>query len=142
MASCDPNLVYEKNVPVPGPPWIASDPVTIDFEIHDTLTPMNLFINLRHNTSYEKSNLFLFVDTWYPNDHHTRDTLEFVLAHPDGEWIGDGFGKIKALQVAIARGVKFPLSGHYKMQFEQAMRNEALNGIEDIGLRIEKMQNN
>jgi gliding motility-associated lipoprotein GldH len=140
--SCDPDLVYEKNIPVPGPPWLASDPITIQFEILDTLTLVNLYVNIRHNTSYEKSNLFLFVDTWYPNAHHTRDTLEFILAQPDGQWIGKGFGKIKALQVPIARGVRFPLMGEYKMQFEQAMRVKDLDGIEDIGIRIEKMQDN
>ncbi len=142
FTACDPGFLFEKNVTVDASGWEASDPVAIDFQIQDTISPVNLYVNIRHNTSYDKSNLYLFVDTWYPNGHHTRDTLEFILAEPDGQWIGEGLGKIKSLQVPIARGVRFPMAGDYKMEFEQAMRTDDLKGVEDIGLRIEKMQDN
>ena len=142
LSACDPGLVFEKNETVNANAWKPEEPVTIDFNIDDTISPVNLYVNIRHNTNYDKSNLYLFVSTLYPNQFTTVDTLEFILAEPDGKWIGSGFGKIRSLQIPIARGVRFPMSGEYQMRFEQAMRTDELAGIEDIGLRIEKMQDN
>lgn len=142
LVSCDPALVYEKNKTVDAAGWKSTDPVLIDFEVTDSISPVTLYVNIRHNINYEKSNLYLFVETLYPNNFKTTDTLEFILAEPDGKWIGSGLGKIKSLQIPIAHGVRFPMKGAYQMRFEQAMRADELAGIEDIGLRIEKMQDN
>lgn len=142
VTACDSNLIFEKNIPIKGGTWASDQPVDITFNITDTIQPVNIYINIRHATSYPNSNLYLFVDTWYPNQQHTRDTLEFLLAEPDGKWLGSGFGKIKSLRVPIVKGIRFPQSGEYTIQLLQAMRVDNLEGMEDIGIRIEKMQDN
>ena len=38
----------------------------------------------------------------------------------------------------LQQALRFPLKGIYSFHLEQAMRDEQLEGIEDIGLRIEK----
>lgn len=138
--SCDNTVVFEKNVTIPNGKWTKSDPVEIGFAIQDTLNPVNLIFNLRHTTDYEFSNLFLFVDTRYPNGTGVRDTLEIILAGYDGRWFGKGFGKIKEMNIPVRRGLIFPMTGNYALIFEQAMRVNELNGIEDIGITIEKGQ--
>jgi gliding motility-associated lipoprotein GldH len=139
--SCDNTVIFEKNVTITNGIWIKSDPVEIGFAIQDTLNPVNLIINLRHTTDYEFSNLFLFVDTRYPNGTGVRDTLEIILAGHDGRWFGKGFGKIKEMNIPVRKGLIFPMAGNYALVFEQAMRVNELNGIEDIGITIEKSQN-
>jgi gliding motility-associated lipoprotein GldH len=138
--SCDNTVVFERNVPVTDGKWTKSDPVEIGFAIQDTINPVNLVINLRHTTAYEFSNLFLFVDTRYPNGTGVRDTLEIILAGHDGRWFGKGFGKIKELNIPVRKGLIFPMTGNYALIFKQAMRVDELNGIEDIGITIEKNQ--
>jgi gliding motility-associated lipoprotein GldH len=42
----------------------------------------------------------------------------------------------------IRQAVTFPVKGIYKISIEQGMRDENLQGIEDIGVWIERMDQN
>ena len=138
LISCDPNRVYEKNISIDDGVWNQDSVIAFDLDITDTLQPYNFYINIRNSTDYRYSNLYLFIDTYFPDETHARDTLEFILADTDGKWFGKGFGKIKESTVLLRKGVHFPMSGHYRFTMEQAMREENLEGIEDVGMRIEK----
>jgi gliding motility-associated lipoprotein GldH len=140
FSACDPNRVYENNIHIADNSWDRNAPVNFEIPISDTINPHSIYFNIRHNTDYSYNNLFLFVDTYYPNGAHRRDTVECVLADYTGKWYGEGLGDIKENQILINRGVVFPMFGVYKFTLEQAMRTESLEGIEDIGIRIEKMQ--
>lgn len=138
--SCDSSRVFEENKHIPDGVWVNKILAEFEFEITDTSSLHNIYLNIRHNTDYQYSNLFLFVDSYYPNGSHSRDTIECLLADVDGRWFGKGLGKIKENQILLNQAVYFPLRGQYKFSFEQAMREKELPGIEDIGVRIEKMQ--
>lgn len=138
--SCDFNRYYEKNHPFENQSWERDRLVGFQVDIQDTLSPFNFIINIRHNTDYRYSNIFLFLNTSYPDGNHSRDTLECRLAAPDGEWFGKGSGKIKENQILFKRNVLFPMKGIYEFKFEQAMRMEDLQGMEDFGIRIEKYE--
>jgi gliding motility-associated lipoprotein GldH len=140
LFSCDPNRVYEKNIAIDNGVWNKDSVVSFVMDIEDTLQPYNFYINIRNSTDYRYSNLYLFIDTYFPDETHARDTLEFILAGTDGKWFGKGFGKIKESTVLLRRGVRFPMSGKYRFTMEQAMRTENLEGIEDVGMRIEKTE--
>jgi gliding motility-associated lipoprotein GldH len=109
-----------------------------DVAVEDSLSLNKLFINIRNNTDYPYSNLYLFVTTEFPNGHITRDTIECILADKDGRWLGSGSGRIKDNKIMLQQGLRFPLTGTYTIHLEQAMRNESLKGIEDIGFSIEE----
>ncbi len=138
--SCDFNRYYEKNYPFENQSWERDRLVGFQVDIQDTLSPFNFIINIRHNTDYRYGNIFLFLNTSYPDGNHSRDTLECLLAAPDGEWFGKGAGKIKENQILFKRNVLFPMKGIYDFKFEQAMRVEDLQGMEDFGIRIEKFE--
>jgi len=138
--SCDFNRYYEENQPFDSQIWERDGLVVFQVDIQDTLSPFNFIINVRHNTDYRYSNIFLFLDTDYPDGNHSRDTLECLLAAPDGRWYGKGAGKIKENQILLKRNVFFPMKGIYGFKFEQAMRTEELQGMEDFGVRIERFK--
>jgi len=140
ITSCDLNRYYEKNHPLDNHSWERGGFVGFQVDIQDTLSPFNFIINIRHNTDYRYNNIFLFLNTLYPDGNQSRDTLECLLAAPDGEWYGKGAGKIKEIQVLFKRNVLFPMKGNYEFKFEQAMRVEELQGMEDFGIRIEKFK--
>jgi gliding motility-associated lipoprotein GldH len=141
LSSCDSNRYYEKNTPFANHTWERNKPVAFNVEINDTLDAFNFLINIRHNTDYRYSNIFLFLDTQYPNGNHSHDTIECLLSAPDGRWFGKGNGKIKENRILLKRNVVFPRKGNYEFKFEQAMRIEELTGMEDFGIRIEKFAN-
>lgn len=83
----------------------------------------------------------------FPNGKVISDTLEYEMTKPNGEWLGTGFGDVKENKLWYKENVKFYESGDYCVRIKQAMRKngqvegiEDLQGITDVGFRIEKSE--
>lgn len=118
--------------------WEVNDTVQTTFTINDTVQLYNFFINVRNNNSYNYSNLYVFVDTEFPNGKKLTDTVECVLAYPDGRWVGSGFGNVYDNRIMYKYRKRFPLIGDYNLSITHAMREDELEGILDVGFRLEK----
>lgn len=140
MFSCSQDVIYDQTIEVKSASWEKNELARFDCEIEDTLTNYRFILNLRHNIDYKYSNLFLFMNTTYPNGNKGRDTIEIIMAEKSGKWLGSGWGEIKDLSVPLIENIRFPLKGNYTFQLQQAMRIDTLSGIENIGIRIEKTE--
>jgi gliding motility-associated lipoprotein GldH len=141
IQSCEDNRFFEEYVSIPNSTWNASEQAQFEVNILDTTAQYDFYINIRNTASYPYSNLFLFINTFFPDGRASRDTVEIFLADKEGKWLGEGSGNIYDNRVLFKRNVIFPLSGTYRFEVEQAMRQESLPEIMDVGLRIEKKQN-
>lgn len=140
VISCDSNRIYEENFAVDDEGWKAEDVKTFQFDIEDTLSALNLFINLRTSTDYKYSNIYVFLYSEYPDGYSDKDTLEFILAEPDGRWLGESSGTVVENKVLISQG-RFTHKGTYTFKLEHAMRDEVLAEVIDVGFRVELMSN-
>lgn len=138
LSSCDNSVLYENNQSFESNTWSYEDAKTFSFNIDDSLQPVKLSINLRTTTNYPYSNIYMFVHSNYPNGYTDIDTLEFFLADPQGNWLGDNSGTIVENRALISKGL-FPSTGKYTFKLEQAMRNDSLPEILDIGLSVQKL---
>lgn len=138
IAACDPNRMYEENQRIAQNTWHFSDTLAFAVQVSDTTLLHDIFLNVRNNTDYPYSNFILFLDMEMPDGRILRDTIECILADRTGRWTGSGFGKIKSNSFHFRKDVWFPIQGIYQFRFQQAMREENLPGITDIGLRIER----
>lgn len=139
FTSCDSNRVYEQYTEVPDNVWNSNNKIKFEFEIDDTASLHNIYINVRHATFYQYNNLWVFVKSSAPNGKNDIDTVECLLSDKTGKWLGDGMGDIWDLQIPWKMNVRFPVRGKYIVEYEQAMRVDDLPGIMDIGLRVEKV---
>jgi gliding motility-associated lipoprotein GldH len=140
IISCDRNRIFEDYQKIPQAGWNKDSLVTFNVPISDTLVTNNLYINVRNDIKYNYSNLWLFVEIVQPGDIALSDTFEMSLADPSGKWLGEGFGGIKTRQVIYKRNVYFPVSGEYRINIQQGMREDLLKGITDVGFRVEKLE--
>lgn len=94
-SSCQDAIVYSDYRSLPNGKWNADQ--TIEFEIAeiDSSLVNHIFINIRNDETFPFSNLFLITEFERPNGETTKDTLEYLMAKPDGEWLGKGHGSIK-----------------------------------------------
>ncbi|MCK5400427.1 MAG: gliding motility lipoprotein GldH [Flavobacteriaceae bacterium] len=144
--SCDSNRIYDEYITIPDS-WQKDNIITFNITPPDTIKQYNLFINIRNANDYKYSNLFLIVEMNFPNGRVIKDTLEYKMAKPNGELLGKGFTDIKENKLWYKEGVVFNESGEYKVNIQHAMREngsvkgvENLEGITDVGFRIEKTQ--
>lgn len=144
--SCDPNRVYDDYESIPNG-WNKDSVITFKLQNIDSVQNYNLFINVRNNSEFAYSNLFLIAQIQFPQGKVITDTLEYQMATPSGEWLGTGFGDIRENKFWYKENVRFDEPGDYKVSIQHAMRKsgdeqgiEELEGITDVGFRIENIQ--
>jgi len=137
ISSCGKETVVDLNQDV-GDNWSKNDKVIFDYQIQDTIMPVNFFLNVRNTTDYKYANVYFFIKTIYPDQRYSIDTVECFLANMKGEWLGSGFGKYRDNSFPFKKNMRFPMKGNYQMQFEMAMRDSVLDGIDAIGIRVER----
>tara|TARA_B100000809_G_C15132618_1_gene529175 strand:+ start:3567 stop:4070 length:504 start_codon:yes stop_codon:yes gene_type:complete len=149
IMSCDSNRIFDEYKSVSGE-WDKDN--TIEFKVTppDSTEAYNLYVNLRHTDDYKYSNLFLIVELNYPNGKTLNDTLRYKMANPDGTFLGTGFTDVKESKLWY-KGFEEPFifdeTGEYSINIQHAMREngsikgiDKLEGITDVGLRIEHTQ--
>lgn len=140
VASCIPSSGDVQMKPLNGN-WNKKAEQVFDIDIQDAQNPKNLIFVVRNNNSYPYSNIRLIVNFEdVKNKKKETDTLNYILAKPNGEWIGTGFGETKETLFQYKMNYKFPQNGAYKIGVIQAMRHDTLRGIEDIGIRVEPVK--
>jgi gliding motility-associated lipoprotein GldH len=147
FTSCDSKRKYDTYKSVGTNGWEQEHKISFDFNIQDTISSNQLFINVRNNNEYPFSNLFLITELEYPTGFSVIDTLEYEMADVSGNWLGEGFTDLKSSKLFFKEDFVFPNSGKYTITIEQAMRKrneisgiQLLEGITDIGFRVESKE--
>jgi gliding motility-associated lipoprotein GldH len=137
MNSCNNDIVFRENRHINKSGWNPADSIEFTFRIDDTISPVSLYFNIRNTTGYPYQNLYFFITTKYPDGTFSRDTAECILAANDGRWMGKGKGKTRDSKFLFRKAVRFIKTGEYTLIVNQAMREDVLKGIADVGLLIE-----
>jgi len=138
LTSCDPGMVYDQFMTTGNGTWRWNDVGVFEVEMTDTVSLHNIYLQVRHTVDYPLSNLYMFVLLKGPSGQFVRDTVNMVLATPDGSWTGTGTGKLKELRLLYRQQIRFNESGTYSIFLEQAMRRSELP-VTDVGVRIERV---
>lgn len=140
LSSCNPDLFYSDDHDVNAKGWNLYNPERFEIEITDTAQFYNFFVDLRLSDNYPYSNLFLFITTTFPDGSIARDTVECPVADAQGQWYGKHSGTIVDCRYPLCRKVRFPNSGTYHFDIVHGMRDADLEGVRNIGLRLEKFE--
>lgn len=138
VASCNTGKLYDKNKPIENYSWQISDQKKFDVNVQDSLSLYRFFVSVRHTGDYKYNNLYLFLNTIYPNNTIARDTIELVLTDNEGNWVGEGLSNLKFVQRSVKKGIRFQQKGVYSFIIEHGMRDNPLDGVANIGICIEK----
>lgn len=139
ITGCNQNVLMDENLAVDSEGWDYRNRAGFELVVEDTVANHAFYLNVRQKESYRFSNLYVFLHTSFPNGTQTHDTIECILARPDGKWLGKSSGNYISNQILLNESLRFPLAGRYRFEIEQAMREEELQGIANIGIRIEKL---
>ena len=134
------NTAYHNFQSVPSNmEWSKRDTLFFQPIFTDSLTPYQLFIEVRHTDRYR------YQDLWAEISHNLadsnvwqKDTLRFMLCNPQGEWAGTG--NATNLYVYTHRyGTITPKhTGVRKVYITSLMKDSVLRNISDIGINLIK----
>jgi gliding motility-associated lipoprotein GldH len=147
MACNSNHWVFDEYKALDEAAWQSETAVEFNFAIEDTVSKNNLYINLRNTNKYAYSNLFLIAHLNFPDGKKIVDTLEYKMTDLEGNFLGTGFSEIKENKLFYKEQKVFPTSGDYSVSIQHAMRKNGevhpikkLEGISDVGFRIEKVE--
>lgn len=147
LLSCNSNAIFDQYIPIENHQWHSEREIEFIVNNIDTISANNVFINIRNNKNYEFSSLFLIAKLELPNGYKVIDTLEYEMTDASGNWLGSGFTDLKENKLFYKENVVFSEMGTYKFNIRHATRGindiqgkNPLEGIVDIGLRIEKIK--
>lgn len=140
FTACTTIDLYEKAVTIPGHQWSSSFKPSFEFTIKDTSAPYRLFLILRHNEKYNFNNLFVNVYVKGPGQDTTQKIQQdLVLATNDKGWLASGMDDIYEHRIQLGSDQSLR-AGNYTFTIEQIMREDPLENVLNVGLRIEKKQ--
>ena len=138
ITSCHQNEVFFKYDTISNRGWDKDSVQYFDIQVTDKNTPYNFYIHLRNKSNYPYQNIWLFLEQIRPDKTIKKDTVEAYLADQYGKWLGTGVGSLKEMQIFYQKGIHFPDTGTYRIGIKHGMRDSLLQGINDVGVRIEK----
>lgn len=141
ISACETIDVFEKNVSIPNHEWSNSYKPEIDFEISDTTSRYNIYVVLRHTDAYRYKNIYMNIYTQVPGDTLISQRLDLQLATDDKGWLGSGMDDIFEHRIRITNEPqRLSKAGLYKFKLEQIMREEPLQYVMNVGIRVEKVK--
>lgn len=144
LASCTSIDLYEKSVTIPGHSWKSSYKPAFTFTIKDTATAYQLFLIVRHTDKYNFNNIYINLNTRQPGEDSIQSArYDLRLATNEKGWLASGMDDIYEHRIALTPSGQqfyFRKPGNYTFSIEQIMRENPLNNVLNVGLRIEKKE--
>lgn len=138
MTSCRPKVNDSSTVANIDPDgWKYGNAVEADISPADSAATGNLTLSIRHTNLYIYSNIWLEL-TVSDSLRETTDTLCITMAEPSGRWLGHGIGTDFQLSDTVDHS--FTLHRPAKVRVRHIMRDDNLQGIEQIGISFTQIQ--
>jgi len=138
------NFTMKKRMPTSR--WHRDSIACFKTTFSDSVMPYNMYININNIEDYNYSNLFVIAEMVFPNGKTYRDTLEYEMTTPNGNFLGTG-RNVKRNKLWYKEQFVFEELGEYTFKVEHAMRKNgqinglvSLEGITEVGFEIEKIE--
>lgn len=138
-ASCQTIDIYEKTIAFKTHSWKSGERPSFTFEINDTTSLYNIFLVLRHEDAYNYNNIWINLAVKGPG---STDTIrrEFILGNNKQGWLGSGMDDVFEHRI-VFNDQPTPLhKGTYTFTLQQDMREDPLEHVMNVGIRVEKVK--
>ena len=135
ICSCRQTDVYNEFNTLPRNGWFKRDVQRFTPESPDSTGRYDLYLTLRHNGDYAYRNLWLFVSYTGADGEQKTDTVNCELADEFGRWSGGGWGSYYQQELLLDDCFRF-VGKEQEVTIQQAMRDDRIRGISDVGIRI------
>lgn len=138
LSACDKQTVYHSFQSLPTKGWMQKDTLYFNVDITDSMTYYKLWMEVRNRNNYPYQNLPLSICCDAPDSTLLpADTVQLTLANKEGIWKGDGWGGL--YQTATQAGsIRIGKPGIYRFKVAYVLPDESLQGINDIGIKLER----
>lgn len=143
IGGCTPLALYERSVSLRGQAWKSDYIPVFDFNISDTTASYHVAIVFRHRDRYHYNNIWLRVSVTDPQAKTYSFDTDLLLGTNENGWLGTGMDdiyehRISLLKQLLEKGISLRQTGTYRFSIEQLMREDPLEEVMNVGIRVEK----
>jgi len=135
LASCGPSIDYESTVTL-GDEWSYDEHMTYVVPVTDTSQLYDLELILRHSDAFTYQNLYVNINTTYPDGTNISDVVSLQLADRLGQFSGKCSGHVCQVSIVLQEAFRFRSAGEHTITIDQHSRESELRGIERGTLRL------
>ena len=139
LVSCGNDSLYENHNELKNGFWQKDNLQSFEVEINDSQNH-SIFYHLRYTTDYDYCNSYVRYRVFSPKGKMLIEKmkLDTLFDCTTGKPLGEGFGTIYNREFELEQNFDFSEKGKYKIELEQMMRKDSLEGIQTVGVRIGK----
>ena len=139
LVACDKQTIYHSYQALPAEGWQKKDTLSFNVEVPDSFTYYKLFVEVRNRNDYPYQNINLSISYLAPTDTLSlpTDTIQLTLADKEGKWKGTGWGSLYQSEFPVG-GIRIRKPGNYQFKIAYTFTDQSLNGINDIGIRLNR----
>lgn len=137
LVACAPKLKYEGTTDFGSEGWHKDSLAIFDVSVMDTSEVLTMGLTLQHGKKYAYSNVWLFISVADEAGVVVRDTLEFFVARPNGNWLGKKKKNGYEVSAIYKQGVRMKHLGFYRFSIGQGMREDLLRDINSVELWVQ-----
>lgn len=139
--SCDDQRVFENNLEFKTRAWAVQEEPVFEFNIPDSAGTYSLYYNVRNSLDYPYARIFV---TYALYDSTGKELSKKLVYHDlfdekSGRPFGEsGLGDLYDHQFPLLTKYRFPTRGKYTIKLTQFMRQDTLQGVLAVGVRVER----
>lgn len=135
LLGCGPKIEFQKEINV-GDEWSYSEHMDFTFFVKDTSQVYNLEYLLTHSETYPYQNLYVKINTTYPDGKVIDDILSLQLASTYGEFEGKCASQKCTAPILLQERFRFRQLGQHSVSITQYSRKEDQVGVYSGKLRL------
>lgn len=140
LAACGPDHLYKNSTPLAAAGWTYRDSTRFEFQVPDTVTRYDIFLDVEYTAEYPFQNLYLKLSTRYPNGKQLTRVKSIDLFDNQGHQAGQSAGGHYRLQAALQENAYFNQTGPHTVSVGQYTRRDTLPGMVAMGLLVQRRQ--
>jgi len=140
FSTCTTIDLYEKTVPLSNHEWKSDYKPEFSFTITDSTSLYDVFFVIRHTEEYNFNNIWVNYYYQQPGDTLHKESREFQLATNEKGWLATGMDDIYEHRRKLSQEAGKLKAGTYKFILENIMREDPLQHVLNVGIRIEKVK--
>jgi gliding motility-associated lipoprotein GldH len=133
-------VIYEEHVGTPSLEWKRDNVLKYNVDIKDPSSKYNVYIAVRHTSTYPYKNLKVNLLTNTPNEENIVKEYDLYVRDENNVFVGEGLGDIYDAEILIEENFSFSQAGKYSFSLEHLMSKDNISNIMEIGLVIKKAE--
>jgi gliding motility-associated lipoprotein GldH len=137
LFSCNKNEVYHQIAEIENATWSYDDIKSFEYVVTDTTEIYDLILVPVHTEDFSYQNLYVNIETLFPEGTKTANIVSLNLASNVGGWEGNCSSGYCYPEILLKNKTRF-LEGKYIFNISQNSRDENLVGISKLELVVRK----